>query len=68
MNNYYGGSGTTLDVDFYGVVTFEVPLKEIVGMEYSNMLIENSSRIVLRRGPSQSGHSHLWTTSSTTTT
>ena len=46
MNNYYGGSGTTLDVDFYGVVTFEVPLKEIVGMEYSNMLIDNSSRIV----------------------
>lgn len=43
--NYNGGSGT-LDVDFYGVVTFEVHLKEIVGMEYSNMLIENSSRIV----------------------
>jgi hypothetical protein len=33
-------------VDFYGVVTFEVKVKDIGGMEYSNMLIENSSRIV----------------------
>jgi hypothetical protein len=28
------------------VVTFEVSISEIVGMEYSNMLIENSSRFV----------------------
>lgn len=36
-----------MDVDFYGVVTFEVGIpRNIVGMEYSNMLIENSSRMV----------------------
>ena len=34
------------DVDFYGVVTFEVTHKEVVGMEFTNMLIENSSRFV----------------------
>lgn len=35
-------------MDFFGVVTFEVQMRNggIVGMEYSNMLIENSSRIV----------------------
>jgi hypothetical protein len=39
--------GSKNEVDFYGVVTFEVEIKRnIVGMEYSNMLIENSSRIV----------------------
>lgn len=35
-----------LDVDFYGIVTFELGHQEIGGMEYSNMLIENSSRVV----------------------
>ncbi len=34
------------DIDFYGVVTFEIDFGDIVGMEYTNMLIENSSRIV----------------------
>jgi hypothetical protein len=38
--------GTSSEVDFYGVVTFEVDFKEVVGMEYTNMLIENSSRVV----------------------
>jgi len=33
-------------IDFYGVVTFEVLQKDIVGMEFTNMLIENSSRFV----------------------
>jgi len=35
------------DVDFYGVVTFELEFKEIVGMSYSNVLIQDSNRIVL---------------------
>jgi hypothetical protein len=35
-----------LEVDFYGVVTFEIDMSEIVGMEYTNALIENSSRFV----------------------
>jgi hypothetical protein len=39
-------SGGSSDIDFYGVVTFEVDYKEVVGMEYTNMLIENSSRVV----------------------
>jgi len=38
---------TTGEVDFFGVVAFEVAHADIVGMEYSNMLIENSSRFVL---------------------
>jgi|LauGreDrversion4_2_1035121.scaffolds.fasta_scaffold507839_1 hypothetical protein len=37
---------SSVDVDFYGVVTFEVMMKEVVGMEYTNMLIEDSSRFV----------------------
>ena len=40
------GKEDTSNVDFYGVVTFEVLQKDIVGMEYTNMLIENSSRFV----------------------
>lgn len=40
------GHGGQQDIDFYGVVTFEVLIKEIVGMEYTNTLIENSSRFV----------------------
>lgn len=35
------------DVDFYGVVTFEVEFNEVVGMGYSNVLIKHSNRIVL---------------------
>lgn len=27
-------------------MTFEIDYKDVVGMEYSNMLIENSSRVV----------------------
>jgi hypothetical protein len=37
----------TRDIDYYGVVTFEVQVREIVGMEYSNVLIEDASRFVL---------------------
>ncbi len=37
----------TRDIDYYGVVTFEVALQEIVGMDYKNVLIEDSSRFVL---------------------
>ena len=40
------GRDDNQDVDFYGVVTFEVTNKEVVGMEFTNMLIENSSRFV----------------------
>lgn len=40
------GRDDNQDVDFYGVVTFEITHKEVVGMEFTNMLIENSSRFV----------------------
>lgn len=34
------------EVDFYGVVTFEVESKEIVGMNYTNNLLKDTNRIV----------------------
>ena len=40
------GKDDNQNIDFYGVVTFEVDQREIVGMEFTNMLIENSSRFV----------------------
>lgn len=33
-------------VDFYGVITFEMDINQVQGMEYTNMLIEHSSRVV----------------------
>jgi len=38
---------TVQDTDYYGVVTLEIDFKDIGGIEYMNMLIENSSRICL---------------------
>ena len=34
------------EAEFCGVVTFEVSFKEIVGMEFTNMLVKYSSRVV----------------------